>query len=517
MKSLLFVVNEAGEFIELRRVALIAKARGYQVNFLFAQPGYLNLRRDRAFCQLNGFREFFPGKKLQASAGTEVMKEREARLEGGYMPNSILASPPPLRPLPIRIAALAMIFALHLVSLPVKIIRRVGARIGTRGELRRTRPFLYARTLFDLLTPDLVVFGQEFPGSVNALLTRLCNTKGVPTLIIPFAVGTTKEMVESLSDKTDYEVSSSLSNRLAALLFPNWVNYYGGKALLRLPGRSIIAIEAAGLAPEHPWLPNNSKVTCIAVESPEMERYYRHMRFPPQQLRLTGTACDDSLSNARGQRDELKRKLCRLLRLNPAKRILLCAWPTDQFQSRHIPLEFNSYDQLCWAWARALSVVARMTDFEVVIRPHPVTDPAKLAAILSLYQLHERVTDIDTLELVPVCDLFVACVSSTLRWAAACGIPAINYDCYDYGYTDFEPAGGISTVRRFHDFQSVLQEVTEEPAIYERARLAQTACSAEWGLLDGCSADRIMALIDELSGGLPVGAPMTLDTRGTHS
>ena len=39
--------------------------------------------------------------------------------------------------------------------------------------------------------------------------------------------------------------------------------------------------------------------------------------------------------------------------------------------------------------------------------------------------------------LVAISDMYVASVSSTIRWAILAGIPVINYDVYQYGYEDF--------------------------------------------------------------------------------
>lgn len=497
-KKILFVVNEAGEFIELRRVALAAKWQGYEIHFLFAQPGYINLFRDRAFCHLEDFKDYFPGKRFKLSSREKVYRDKAEMLHDGYSPNSLLELDKP-RSVTFSLVVLGLSLILQYPFMIVDRLGRLWERAKQYSEANKAKPFSYGKLLFHYLQPDLIVFGQEFPGSVNALLTKLCNKQGVPTLIIPFAVGTTKEMVESLADKPDYEVDKSLLNRMVAFLFPHWVNYYAGKRLLRLPGKTVMILEALGLAPEHPWLPNNSRVTRIAVESPEMVRYHRRMRFPESQLRLTGAAYDDVLAETRQSAHELKQNLCRRLSVNPEKPLLVCAWPTNQFGSRFIPLEFNSYEQLCHAWAKALVFIARKTDFNVIIRPHPVTDAEFLVNILRPYRLHYRITDIDTLKLVPVCDLFVACVSSTLRWAIACGIPAINYDCYNYGYTDFNPAKGLTTVKKYVDFEHVLQRLTEDSGAYAESRRLQVECSTDWGIHDGQSMKRILKLIADLT------------------
>lgn len=510
-KSILFVINEAGEFVELRRVALAAKQAGYSINFLFASASYVNLRQDRAFCRLNGFSDFFPGRSLRRSHLSKQYASISQGLDNGYAPHSLKNATRP------RISKLAMWSALILSAISSPIIR-LSSKLNAAADARKERrsnlfqPFNYARNVYNKIRPSLVVFGQEFPGSINSLLIRMCNNDKVPTLIVPFAVGTTKEMVESLSDKPAYDSDQNLLNRMAAKLFPHWVNYYADKKLLRLPGDKIILLEACGLAPEHPWIPNNSKVTRIAVESPEMLRYYQRMQFPASQLSLTGAAYDDILYNARRSKTA-REKVLRRLRLDNNKPLLVCAWPTDQYGSRNLPMEFPNYKALCSAWAKALAVVHRFTDFNVIIRPHPVTDPELLIEVLRPHRLHHRVTDIDTLELVPACDLFVACVSSTLRWATACGIPAINYDCYDYGYTDFDSAGGLITTNRYSAFMQAIESMTDNKEAYQAARVQQQACAKEWGLQDGDSMKRIITLIGELAPSSTPPTPSNQDNR----
>jgi len=242
-QKLLFVVNEAGEFVELRRVALAAKSRGYEINFLFAQPGYINLRRDRAFCRLNGFKDYFPGKKLNLSLRVQAYRNKAELLEDGYLPHSLQDRRKVSSGI-VRVAALGISLLLHYPYVIADRISLLWGRAKEYSDANKAKPFRYSKLLFFRLQPDIIVFGQEFPGSVNALLTKLANRHGVSTLIVPFAVGTTKEMVESLVDKADYEVDQNLLNRMAAFLFPHWVNYYSGMRLLRLPGKTVMLLEA---------------------------------------------------------------------------------------------------------------------------------------------------------------------------------------------------------------------------------------------------------------------------------
>ncbi|HDP0015422.1 TPA: hypothetical protein P5R78_002926 [Legionella pneumophila] len=514
MKSILFVINEAGEFVELSKIALAIQQQGYDVSFLFVSPSYVNLENDSKFCEENNFSFYYPSKSFNIKSKSEHESSFsknyhiESQLDNGYIPYSfLLKSKRRLSFLFYPILFLIGFLYIFIVAIKIfsKILKRIFKFFGgllknnslfkvARGVLKN---YGYAYRVLKLHHYDLLIFGQEFPGSINSLLIKLCNKRSTPTLIIPFALGTTKEIVESLFDKKSFEVSANVSNYFASLLYPNWINFYKGKKMLRLTGKQIFFLELMGLAPEHPWLPNNSFVTKIAVESQKMFSYYQSMKFPIHQLSLTGSLSDDILVEATTSGKEIKKKICQKMNLDPENPILLCAWPTDQFGSRLVSLEFKNYEQLCRAWAKCLKEIEKEGKYSVIIRPHPVTNKKILGKILGQCGLKRFISYDDTIQLITCCDLFVACVSSTLRWAIAKGIPAINYDCYQYGYTDFD-AKGVFNVNDFKSFSAVLGELTRDRQKYEGAKQDQQECASEWGILDGNSQKRIVNLINKL-------------------
>jgi hypothetical protein len=105
----------------------------------------------------------------------------------------------------------------------------------------------------------------------------------------------------------------------------------------------------------------------------------------------------------------------------------------------------------------------------------------------------------DTASLVPLCDVFVASASATIRWALACGVPALDYDAYRYRYGDYAAAGGVVTVEGREEFRAGLRRLVDDVArgagVAARAREERTA----WGLLDGQSGVRVTALLERLS------------------
>lgn len=493
--TILLVVNEPGEFIELLRVAKAASEKLWSIAFLFSQYGYINLKKDLATCHKNGFLAFYPGMALEDDKEKKIIKEREKQLKNGYYPNSLIEK----NALKCTIPRWKLIFLLIALS-PLLLFKRFfNYKRNTKNNYLYLRSLLFSLKIYRTVKPAIVIFGQEFPGSPNSLIAQRCNRDGVPTLIVPFAVGTPKEMVESLHDKKDHWVKINLVNRLAARLFPHWVNYYRGKELLRLPGQTIFILEFLKLTPPHPWIPNSSYISKIAVESETMMQYYADMHFPAAQLELTGATYDDAIVRARESAERTKSATSERLQLDPTKKWLVCAWPTNQYGSRNEPLEFNSYEQLCHAWASALQSTAAQTDFEVIICLHPVSDITYVRQLLALYGLHTRIATNGTLDMVCCSDLFVACVSSTIRWAISLGVPVINYDCYEYGYTDFDTADGVVTVTQITDFNNQLMTWTKNPEIFNAAKKKQGYCASQWGIHDGQSTSRIISLINKLA------------------
>jgi hypothetical protein len=79
-------------------------------------------------------------------------------------------------------------------------------------------------------------------------------------------------------------------------------------------------------------------------------------------------------------------------------------------------------------------------------------------------------------DMVPTCDFYVASVSSTIRWAIACGKPVINYDVYRYRYSDFLKVPGVFTMQEQHEFRSALNRLALDGE-YRKIAAAQNMLS----------------------------------------
>ena len=131
----------------------------------------------------------------------------------------------------------------------------------------------------------------------------------------------------------------------------------------------------------------------------------------------------------------------------------------------------------------------------MVVALHPSVPPADA---VKYERYGARVALFNTAELVPLCDIFVASISSTIRWAIACSKPVVNYDVYRYRYTDFAGVKGVLTVEEQSEFVATMRRLASDVDFASGVREEQAAVAPLWGRLDGLSGRRLADLVRQL-------------------
>jgi hypothetical protein len=313
----------------------------------------------------------------------------------------------------------------------------------------------------------------------------------IRSMIVPYTISNVAEFAESYVHHPLFQVEASFANRLAAHMFPSWVLHYKERRLLRMPYGKVFAAEMLGLVPPNPWLLNSGFVDAIASESAAMSDYYVAAGIPAEQLVITGSLADDVLAEVSNNLSCRRRALLDQLGFPHDRPMLLCALPPDQNTFDRPGCEFADFDDLIGWWGDSL---ASVNGWNVIVRPHPKTPPGRVAA-LSRHGIN--VCSEDTAALVPLCDLYIASVSATIRWAIACGKPVINFDLYQYGYKDYEGVEGISFVNTKDDFRNTLKLMTTDDVCRIAMAARQLQHAARWGCLDGRSGERMLTFLHE--------------------
>src|SRR5262245_18389631 len=347
-----------------------------------------------------------------------------------------------------------------------------------------------ARALIRVERPDVVVLGGNNPGYTTASLIEGAHREGVPAVLVPSTFSNGLEEAEVYAGDPRHHIAGSPA-KVVSLLFPQWAIRHHGLDLLRCPPARALAMEALNIAPPRPWAFNSGFADAIAAESNAMIDYAAAAGLPRESMMLTGSPSDDAMAAIHKNAAQFRRELYAELGLPPGRPMLLTALPPDflYVTGGRPQCDFQQYDALVKFW---IDTLADQHAFNVVVALHP---SVKIQTMRHIESTNVRIASRRTADLIPLADLYVACVSSTIRWAIACGKPVINYDIYRYHYTDFLGVGGVAATEERSEFRALVQHLTREPGALAELRHRQGAEATRWGLLDGRCSERILKLL----------------------
>jgi hypothetical protein len=388
--------------------------------------------------------------------------------------------------------------------------RRFDQRLasGLRGWLYRTAPQIErefrqelrelgntvadARSLIRAQGADIVVMGGDNANYTTAALIEGSHAEGVPVVLVPSTMSNGLEEAEVYTSDPRYHLNQPPAH-LAARLFPQWLYRHKGLPLLRCPPARLLALETLGIAPPQPWAFNSGFAEVITAESPAMIDYAAAAGLPRERMIATGSPSDDAMFTVLQNAPQERRRLYEELGLPHDRPMLLTPLPPDflYVNGGRPQCDFQTYAQLAKAW---LDPLAEQDTFNVVVALHPTVEIDKMR---HLEQPNVRIAARKTLELVPLCDLYVASVSSTIRWAIGCGKPVINYDVYRYRYTDFMNIDAVLFTEEYDEYRGWIRKLAEQPGELELLRQKQVRNAPRWGFLDGRCSERILDVLTD--------------------
>lgn len=347
-----------------------------------------------------------------------------------------------------------------------------------------------AQRLLRGLPASAVVLFEDNAEYHTGIWVAVSRQNGIPVVVLPYAIIDSGDAAEAHYNDPAHMADSRAINKFVAAALPRWVFAYRDRLLLRRSAIALLTSEALGFSQPKPWVWNSTRADVLAVESEAMRDVYLAQGLPEDQIEVTGSISDDLLRAALKNADGIRQDLG----LDARLRTLVCAFPPNQLDIGRPDPEFDDFRMIVDRWLGELS---RLEGWQVVVKPHP---SMRKEDVEYLRTFPFPVTDLDTTSLVAVCDLFNTSVSSTIRWAIACGKPVINYDVYRYRYQDFVKEPAVLTMYDFEDFARELHRLTGDRAELEKLSATARASSARWGMLDGGSTERIVKLLDRLTG-----------------
>jgi hypothetical protein len=420
------------------------------------------------------------GRAARALASARAI--RPIRLVEKRHQQSIRKLPPPWRSIMLfwsRVTlAIAAVSTLALNSVSI-----------TRQLLQRRVYLQEAARLIERTRPQVIVMMEDNAEGLTGVMTSAARRAGIPFIILPDYIPNPVEPATYYRDSKAHQVRTLL-DWLVATAYPKWTYAHNGRMMIRLPAPTILAYHLLRCDPPAPWILNAGYANAIALDSTAMWNHYLSLGFRQSKLRVIGTAQDDRLHARFTDRSVLRAELMQDLGLPADRPIVLCAFPPDQYASSDTnAFEYPTYANLVAAWFAELAAISDKAN--VIVRPHPRTAPGLLERDCPP---GVHIVWTPTEDLIPICDLYVASVSTTIRWALGLGLPVLNYDCYRYGYGDFSSAQGVLECTDRDAFASALRDT-----IADTRELAAKASSDRhaWGQVDGKYAKRLRLLLLE--------------------
>jgi len=347
-------------------------------------------------------------------------------------------------------------------------------------------------SLLDAEEYHLLVQAGDNVGYNTALFIQECHKRGIPSIIMPAWMAGPLEAFEAFQNHPSNSLRK-ISNRIAGVFFPDFLYERKGHRIIRWHASDIFTMKIFRVSPPKPWVLNSGFADVIIAESTAVYDYMIREGIKPDQIELMGSISNDILSKTLHNAPEKKGHLCTDLGINKNKPIILTALPPDQFYGYGRPqCEFKNYASFVEAWFAPL---VKCITHNIVVSLHPSESFEKMKYI---EQWGCKISRDRIINLIPLCDIFVASISATIQWAIACAKPVVNYDAYKFEFTDYAQAKGVLYTEDFRVYEAFIDRLTKDLNFFEATRTLQARDSGNWGLLDGKGENRIIELFKRL-------------------
>jgi hypothetical protein len=335
----------------------------------------------------------------------------------------------------------------------------------------------------------LILIGDRHPGWETALV-KIANQRGIPSLIVPFAISHPRSDAENRLRASDAEAYALRSrfDRYLSRKYPHWVYELDGRPWFFVPASIALAAKFWGMMPDNPWAIGGGSATQMAVESPKLKADFIEQGIPPEKMIVTGKPSIDQVYQLLHsvEASQIRQELG----VSREQPLVLCSVPQ---LGEHGLLPWDQH----WKEIEFLfSALAEQNLAPVVLSLHPKSKAEDYRPLIEKYGL--ILTNRRIYEILPLCDLFVATFSSVVMQAIGIGKPTVVVDFYGLGYTIYDQEPGVLVIRERAKLIPIMQRIISDRGYYQQLVQAQQKRAPEWILLDGRSTDRLIETIDQL-------------------
>lgn len=260
----------------------------------------------------------------------------------------------------------------------------------------------------------------------------------------------------------------------------------GGKERMFLTaGQAWVQMMAGGMFSQ-PWAYGGGFTDVAAVFGAFDRRKQISLGAPEDKLVVTGQSSMDLLYRSSRRAAQIRDELSRMYGLAPDRPIIICAVP------QHLEHGLLAADDH-WALVDRLLSELAATGANIVLSLHPRSKPADYKSFAAAHGA--VIAQQPLIEIIAAGDLFVAAMSSTVRWAILLRIPAIVLDDFAMGGDSmFEGSGVCFLQQRDRLAETARDLLSNADAINEMKRRLDLQ-SPDLDPFDGHNAARVAELI----------------------
>lgn len=346
------------------------------------------------------------------------------------------------------------------------------------------------RRLLGTIVPRAIFLFDERTPEINMPILREAQAARIRTIVVPYAMaaGEAREYVR-IREPLCHVCGTKLS--LVRRICPSHLRTTAnGVNLLFYPFWDTMAVCLHGFSHVSPWTLGGGLSTILAVFG-EYDRLAAEQEgVDPGKIRVTGQPSLDELDEASRTCDQIRRDVAAAYGLSSSERFIVCAVP---HQAEENLLDENTHAEQTRALFAALSRQKEAHDAHVLLSLHPKSDVRNyqsLADEAGLTIVSEPLTRI-----LPLADIMVGTLTSTIRWAAGLAIPVVVIDTLRRGYTIFDHLECVRMVYSADELGAMLEEYFCDAVLRERLKAMAQVQAKQVALIDGKVTARLLGLV----------------------
>ena len=344
-----------------------------------------------------------------------------------------------------------------------------------RGWTARAR----ARALVAKHRPDVILVSTDRVVGEELAFLSVARRKGILCAVIPFDITDPDSLAHFRRDLEGFALGS-LTLRFFERFLPSQVRTsgYGTFSFFR-PLRTLV-LAALGQLPPNPWTMGSAADVLFVSGERDRERSIE-WGTSGEKIEVSGRPSLDTLCASLEDNDGTGSVRSSAPKSSPP--VLVCAVP---HLGEHGLMPWEEHlEHTVWL----MDALAEL-DAAVVLSLHPKSDPAVYQPLAESRGL--TISAAPLVEALPQADIYVATVSSTIRWAVLLGIPTVVVNHFGLDEAMFSDIDGLVMTRSKEDLLRALSLVVasgeERDRIANRLRLSATKLDR----FDGSSSQRIV-------------------------